>query len=70
MQVLYDMVNHWQGEFLQVSGTHINMYHDYFLTSSGINNYLLVNNPISDPLLLDAIYNDPWYGLYNVENYA
>jgi hypothetical protein len=28
-----------------------------------------VNNPISDPLLLDAIYTDPWYGLENAENY-
>ena len=63
MQVLYDMVNHWQGEFLQKTSVHNNMANNYFTSASGINNHLLVNNPISDSLLLDAIFTDPWYGL-------
>jgi hypothetical protein len=69
MQVLYDMVNHWQGEFLQKESVYKAMRTNYFVLSSGINNYLLLNNPISDPVLLDAIYTDPWYGLENSENY-
>jgi hypothetical protein len=30
MQVLYDMVNHWQGEFLQKQSVYKNMALSYF----------------------------------------
>jgi hypothetical protein len=42
----------------------------YFADSTGINTYLLPNNPISDQAVIDAMYNDPFYGLSNFENYA
>ena len=41
-----------------------------FATSAKINSEFVVNNPITDPLLVDALYNDPWYGLDNPDNYA
>lgn len=42
----------------------------YFADSTGINAYLLPSNPISDQAIIDAMYNDPFYGLSNYENYA
>lgn len=41
-----------------------------FANPTKINSEFVVNNPISDPLVVDALYNDPWYGLYNPDNYA
>jgi hypothetical protein len=70
MNVLYDVANHWQGEWLQKTYCQHNMWSSYFSTPSSINTYLLPKNPISDPNLLGAIYTDPWYGLNNYENYA
>jgi hypothetical protein len=69
MNVLYDVVNHWQGEWLSDVVVWNEMFTNYFSTSAGINTYLLPNNPITNPVLIDAIYTDPWYGLDNPENY-
>ena len=46
------------------------MQSQYFADASGINTYLLPSNPISDQVLLDAIYTDPYYGLEDPDNYA
>jgi hypothetical protein len=46
------------------------MQQNYFIDSNSINTYLLPNNPISDQLVLDAMFTDPFYGLNNFENYA
>jgi hypothetical protein len=45
------------------------MSNNYFSTSDGINTYLLPNNPITNQVLIDAIYTDPWYGLKDLKNY-
>jgi hypothetical protein len=42
---------------------------NYFPDATGINTNLLVNNPITDPAVLDIVYNDPYYGLGNAANY-
>lgn len=41
----------------------------YFPTASDINNSLMPNNP-ADTATTDAMFNDPWYGLSNPENYG
>ena len=69
MNVLYDVVNHWQGEWLSDLLVWDQMYTNYFSTSAGINTYLLPNNPITDQALIDAIFTDPNYGLDYLESY-
>ena len=63
MNVLHDVVNYWQGEWLPQTIVWGQMKYNYFPTAEGINTYLLRDYPILDPILLDAIYTDPWYGL-------
>jgi hypothetical protein len=46
------------------------MQQTYFTSSSGINNYLLPTDPITNSTVLDAVFNDPFYGLNNSTNYA
>jgi hypothetical protein len=41
----------------------------YFPDATSINTNLLINNPISDPNVLDVVYTDPYYGLGNAANY-
>ncbi len=41
-----------------------------FSNPAKINSEFVVNNPISDQNIVDAMYNDPWYGLNNPDNYA
>jgi hypothetical protein len=41
----------------------------YFPDAASINTNLLINNPISDPNVLDVVYTDPYYGLGNAANY-
>jgi hypothetical protein len=57
------VVNIGCGEILQNYKVSVTMQTQYFANASGINTYLLPNNPISDQVLLDAIYTDPYYGL-------
>ena len=40
-----------------------------FKSSSKINSEFVVNNPISDVNVVNAIYTDPFYGLNNENNY-
>lgn len=40
-----------------------------FKDSSQINKIFVKENPISDPNIVEALYNDPYYGLINVDNY-
>ena len=40
-----------------------------FKSSSKINSEFVVNNPISDTNVVNAIYTDPFYGLNNENNY-
>jgi hypothetical protein len=42
----------------------------YFSDSSGINTYLLPNNPIGSQAVIDSLYTDPFYGLSSPANYA
>jgi hypothetical protein len=42
---------------------------DYFSSSTEINNVLLINNPITNQAQLDAVFDDPYYGLNNPNNY-
>lgn len=41
-----------------------------FKTINKINSEFVVNNPISDPNVVNALYYDPWYGLNDPNNYA
>ena len=41
-----------------------------FKNINKINSSFVVNNPISDTNIVNALYYDPWYGLNNADNYA
>jgi hypothetical protein len=41
----------------------------YFLNTTSIQQFLLPNLPPSQAVL-DAMLNDPWYGLSNIANYV
>ena len=69
MGVLYNVVNYWQGEYLMKLTVFQHMSSSYFNSASDINTFLLINNPATTTVQ-DAIYNDPWYGLSNYNNYA
>lgn len=45
------------------------MASDNFSSSADINNVLLINNPITNQAQLDAVFDDPYYGLNNPNNY-
>jgi hypothetical protein len=40
-----------------------------FKSAAKINSEFVVNNPISDPNVINALYTDPFYGLNNENNY-
>jgi hypothetical protein len=48
MQVLYSMVNEWQGAWLNNYWVFDYMSVMYFTGPSSINQYLTINNPITD----------------------
>lgn len=70
LNALYQVVNYWQGEYLMTTGIFFDMKTAYFGSADGINQYLAINNPITDPAVITAIYTDPNYGLENYQNYA
>ena len=69
MNTLYKVVNYWQGDYLMNLGVFNQMKSQYFSSEDGINQYLAVNNPISNPAVVTAMYTDPNYGLNSFENY-
>jgi hypothetical protein len=70
MQVLYNSVNYACGEFVQNMQVDMTLQSTYFNTPADINTYLTPIAPITDPAILNAMFNDPFYGLGNFENYA
>lgn len=69
MNTLYNVVNYWQGDYLMNLGVFKQMQQQYFGSEDGINQYLAVNNPISNPAVITAMYTDPNYGLQDFSNY-
>ena len=39
------------------------------IAPASINTYLTINNPVTDPNVLNAMFDDPFYGLNNPQNY-
>jgi len=69
MGVLYNVVNYWQGEYLMKLTVFQHMQSSYFNSASDINTFLLINNPAT-LTVESAMFTDPYYGLYNYNNYA
>lgn len=68
MNILYEMVNTGCGAFTQEWQIAQTISTNQLTTASDINNVLLINNPASTQIQ-DAMWNDPYYGLSNYENY-
>jgi hypothetical protein len=69
-QILYAVVNEGLGLNLIDYSVFSQMQQTYFTTPADINTYLLPQNPVTDLSVLDALFNDPFYGLSNPQNYA
>ena len=69
LTVMYNVVNVGLGAGVQNMVTYSSMQTNLFTDAVSINTNLLINNPILDPAVLDAVFNDPYYGLNNPANY-
>lgn len=69
LNVLYSMVNVALGADTQDAWCFEQMKVQYFLNTTSIQQFLLPNLPPSQAVL-DAMLNDPWYGLSNIANYV
>jgi hypothetical protein len=69
MQAMYSAVNTGCGEFMQSWQVAMNISQTVLTSPQAINDVLLPLNPITDTAVLDLLFNDPWYGLGNFQNY-
>lgn len=69
MQAMYSAVNTGCGQFMQdwIIAMQINM--NNLTSADSINTVLLPFNQITNQAVLNALYDDPWYGLNNWQNY-
>jgi hypothetical protein len=68
--VLYSMVNSMLG--LKLTDQYVASYlqSNYFTSVQSMSSYLFTSVSPPPQATLDAMYNDPWYGLSNTNNYA
>jgi hypothetical protein len=68
--MLYNVVNTNLGNNVVDTYAFQAMSTNYFTDISTINSDFVSQNQISDPAVVDALWNDPYYGLSNPANYV
>ena len=68
--MVYDMVLTTLGSQCPDQKIYENMLSNYFIDQSGISDRFVVNNPITNQLVLEALWSDPYYGLSKAANYV
>lgn len=67
--LFYSLVIDGMGNQVQQTAVFEQIVGTQFKTESKINSEFVVLNPIEDPAMVTALYEDPWYGLNNLDNY-
>ena len=68
--LIYSIVNDGLGRQVIETGIFTQMRATEFKDSDQINSKFVNENPISNPAIVTALYNDPYYGLGDVDNYS
>ena len=69
INLLYSVVLQDLGRGIHYHECFTNMRNTKFTSASFINDQFIVANPIQDPNIVNALYDDPYYGLNNPDNY-
>lgn len=68
--MLYSIVNTNLGGYVVDTYAFNEMSLNYFVDATSINSAFVSTNPISNPAVVDALWNDPYYGLSDPANYV